>query len=163
MKNAYFAGGCFWCITPVFMELDGVKDVISGFSGGDEVNPAYEAVKHQETGHRETIRIEYDEAKVSYGALLDIYLENTDPFDGGGQFIDRGFSYTLAVFYENDTEKQLAEEKLNALRASSGRDVFVAVEPFTAFYDAEEYHQHFYQTHPEEFEQELISSGRKKA
>ncbi len=161
MKNAYFAGGCFWCITPVFMDTEGVKDVVSGFSGGIEKDPSYEDVKHQLTGHRETVKITYDEAKVTYGQLLDIFLTYTDPFDGEGQFIDRGRSYTLAVYYETEEEREITEEKLKELKNASGRDVFVAVEAFTAFYDAEDYHQHFYLTHPEEFEEELISSGRK--
>ena len=92
MEKAYFAGGCFWCITPTFRSMEGVFDVVSGYSGGEEVNPTYEDVKHQRTGHRETIRIDYDPAFVSYEQLLQIYLDSVDPFDEGGQFIDRGFS-----------------------------------------------------------------------
>ena len=74
MKTAYFAGGCFWCITPTFQELPGVQAVTSGYSGGMEVDPVYEDVKYQRTGHRETIRIDYEEEKVSYGQLLEIFL-----------------------------------------------------------------------------------------
>lgn len=161
MKNAYFAGGCFWCITPSFTETDGVFGVVSGYSGGDEINPAYEEVKAQKTGHREAIKIEYDETKVEYGRLLDIFLENVDPFDKEGQYIDRGFSYTLAVFFENDEEKRLAQERIDKIAEASGKEVYISLEPFRSFYDAEEYHQMYYLKNPEAFEKEMIESGRK--
>lgn len=162
MKTAYFAGGCFWCITPTFQGMDGVFTVTSGYSGGAEVNPSYEDVKYQRTGHRETIRIAYDEDLVSYAQLLDIFLSGVDPFDEGGQFIDRGHSYTLAVYYETEQERQLAAAAIGALEKASGQKVYISLEPFTAFYTAEEEHQDYYRKHPEEFRQELIDSGRLK-
>ena len=162
MKSAYFAGGCFWCITPVFAEHDGVKSVTAGYSGGEEENPSYEAVKSQSTRHRETIRIDYDEKLVSFEELLRIFLQNVDPFDGGGQFIDRGRSYTLAVYYTEEEERLCAVELLHALEAASGKQVFVALERFSAFYDAEEYHQNYYLKNPEAFAEEMRSSGRVK-
>ena len=160
MNTAYFAGGCFWCITPTFRELEGVDNVISGYSGGAEINPTYEDVKYQRTGHRETIRIDYHPESVSYRELLDIFLNGVDPFDEGGQFIDRGHSYTLAVYYRTAEEKQIAETAVRALEAESGRTVFISVEPFSTFYNAEEEHQDYYRKHPEEFRQEIIDSGR---
>lgn len=160
--RAYFAGGCFWCVTPIY-KMYGVDKVVCGYSGGDEVNPTYEDVKHQKTGHRETISLEYDPEKVSYSKLLDIFFANVDPFDSEGQFIDKGFSYTLAIYYNNDEEKNLAKERIEKLRADSGKEVFVALEPFKSFYEAEEYHQDYYLKNPEAFEKELIESGRKKA
>lgn len=159
---AYFAGGCFWCITPVF-EMLGVKKVISGYSGGDEVNPVYEDVKAQRTGHREAFSVEFDPEVVSYETLVETYLEHVDPFDFGGQFIDRGHSYTLAIFYLDEAQKAAAEKKLAALEAVSGKKCAVALEAFKNFYDAEEYHQDFYLKNPEKYEAELIESGRKKA
>ena len=162
MKNAYFAGGCFWCITPTFRELEGVKNVVSGYSGGPEDNPTYLDVKHQRTGHRETIRIEYDPAKVTYPDLLELFLSGVDPFDEGGQFIDRGHSYTLAVYYLEDAERAAAEEAIRALEDQSGQKTFISVEPFKSFYEAEEEHQDYYLKHPAEFQQELIDSGRLK-
>ena len=162
MKNAYFAGGCFWCITPTFREMEGVSNVVSGYSGGLEENPAYEDVKYQRTGHRETIRIDYDPDRVSYRELFDIFLNSVDPFDEGGQFIDRGHSYTLAVYYLTEAEKAVAEERIRTLEAESGRNAFVSVEPFRSFYSAEEEHQDYYRKHPEAFRQELIDSGRIK-
>ncbi len=159
--KAYFAGGCFWCVTPVY-KVYGVDRVVSGYSGGTEENPAYEDVKHQKTGHRETVMLEYDPARVSYERLLDIYFANVDPFDPEGQFIDKGHSYTLAIYYTSEAEKQLAAERIRRLKERSGKEVYVALEPFTAFYEAEDYHQDYYLKHPAEFERELIDSGRKK-
>ena len=160
MNTAYFAGGCFWCITPTFQEMVGVRRVVSGYCGGDEADPSYEDVKYQRTGHRETIRIDYNEARLSYRQLLDVFLANVDPFDGGGQFIDRGHSYTLAVYYQNEPERTQTEEAIARLEQESGKHVFVAVEPFKAFYSAEEEHQDYYLKNPEAFRKELIESGR---
>ncbi len=161
-QKAYFAGGCFWCITPIFKETDGVSDVISGYSGGDEIDPEYKDVKSQKTGHRETIMIEYDHDKVSFDALFDIFLNGVDPFDGEGQFIDRGHSYTLAVYYISDEQKRIADMKIAGLEKEAGKKVYISVEPFKSFYPAEEEHQDYYLKHPKEFKQELIDSGRIK-
>ena len=163
METAYFAGGCFWCITPTFKEMAGVVDVVSGYSGGTEVNPTYLDVKYQRTRHRETIRIDFDSAKVTFEELLEIFLSSVDPFDPDGQFIDRGHSYTLAVYYCSAAQQQAAEAAVRALAEETNQDVYVSIEPFTAFYDAEEEHQDYYLKHPEEFRQELIDSGRIKS
>ena len=162
METAYFAGGCFWCITPTFKETDGVLGVVSGYSGGDEIDPAYIDVKTQKTGHRETIRIDYNPEKVSFAELFAIFLSSIDPFDAGGQYIDRGHSYTLAVYYLSEDQKRISQEGIRQLEASSGRQVYISVEPFKSFYSAEEEHQDYYLKHPKEFEQELIDSGRKR-
>lgn len=161
MKKAYFAGGCFWCVTPIY-KIYGVDKVVSGYSGGDEPNPTYADVKAQKTGHRETIMLEYDPAKVSYSQLLEIYLANVDPFDGEGQFIDKGFSYTLAIYYNDEEERKLATEAVNDLKSSSGKEVYIAIEPFKSFFEAEDYHQDYYLKNPEAFEREMIESGRKR-
>ncbi len=162
MMRAYFAGGCFWCVTPIY-KISGVDRVVSGFSGGKEKNPSYEDVKAQRTGHRETIMLEYDPDKVSYDKLLDILFANVDPFDPEGQFIDRGHSYTLAIYYTSDTERDLAARRIRELAEKSGKEVYVALEPFGGFFEAEEYHQDYYLKHPEEFEKELTQSGRKSS
>ena len=160
VKSAYFAGGCFWCIEPMFQTMAGVEDVISGYCGGDEENPRYEDVKAQRTGHRETILIEYDDEKLSYGDLLEVFLRSVDVFDGGGQFIDRGRSYTLAVYYTNEVEKAAAIERLEKIEADTGEKPAVAVEEFKSFWPAEEYHQDYFLKHPEELRRELEESGR---
>lgn len=162
METAYFAGGCFWCITPTFREMPGVADVVSGYSGGAEENPCYEDVKYQRTGHRETIRIDYDPEQVAFEQLMDVFLGSIDPHDPDGQFIDRGFSYTLAVYYLSETQHAAAQGRIARLEKESGEPVYIAVEPFRSFWQAEEYHQNYDRKHPEEFRQELISSGRVK-
>lgn len=162
IETAYFAGGCFWCITPAFRELHGVFDVVSGYSGGAEEHPSYEDVKYQRTGHRETIRIDYDPDRVSFDALMDIFLRSVDPYDPDGQFIDRGFSYTLAIYHCSEEQRAAAEAKIRKLEESSGQTVYVRIEPFTSFWRAEEYHQDYYRKNPEAFRQELIDSGRMK-
>ena len=154
--NAYFAGGCFWCITPTFKNTNGVCAVTCGYCGGDEVNPTYEDVKKQKTQHRETIKIEYDENIVSYETLLNIFINNVDINDDGGQYIDRGRSYTLAIYYENGEQKKTIDKVLE------GKNACISIEPLKVFYDAEEYHQDYYLKNPKEFEEELINSGRKK-
>ena len=162
MKTAYFAGGCFWCITPNCKNTPGVLRVVSGYSGGDEADPTYLDVKYQRTGHRETILVDYDETQVTFPELLDIFLCGVDPFDEGGQFIDRGHSYTLAVYYTETGEKTTTEKAIAFIEEKTGRKAYISVEPFKSFYIAEEEHQDYYLKHPKEFEQELIESGRKK-
>jgi len=154
---AYFAGGCFWCITPIF-KIYGCSKVTCGYCGGLEVNPTYELVKSQKTKHRETISVEYDDEIISYDKLIDIFLYNVDVNDSNGQFIDRGYSYTLAIYYQNDYEKNIAYEKRSKLE----NPLNVAIEPYINFYQAEEYHQDYYLKNPDEYEKELIESGRKK-
>ena len=159
-KTAFFAGGCFWCIAPIFDETEGVASVVSGYCGGDEENPTYEQVKSQQTHHRETIRIEYDPEKVSFMQLLEIFLESVDPFDTGGQFIDRGESYTLAIYWTDETERISAEKRLQDLAEEAGKCPAVSVEPCKTFWPAEKYHQDYYLKNPEAFEKEWRESGR---
>ena len=150
MKKCYFAGGCFWCIAGPFYELVGEDNVISGYSGGNEVNPKYEDVKNQLTHHKETICIIYDEKEVSLEKLVDIYLLNVDPFDKDGQFIDRGKSYTLALFYNDDFEFNLYKRKIQELEARHNKKCYIDLIKFDKFYKAEEY------------QNELRKSGRLK-
>lgn len=160
-KKAYLAGGCFWCITPVFMTY-GAEKVVCGYSGGDEVNPRYEDVKAQRTGHRETICVIYNPKKMDYRTILDIFCSNVDPYDGEGQYIDRGRSYTLAIYYNDEYEKRLAEEVIAELVSNDGRKPEIALEAFKSFYEAEDYHQDYYLKNPENFQKELRDSGRLK-
>lgn len=156
MRYAYFAGGCFWCIQPVFDETYGVASVTCGYCGGTEDMPSYEDVKSQSTGHRETVRIEYDEQKTSFSYLLQVFFDSVDVSDGGGQFIDRGRSYTLAVYYTNEEERRQVTDAVNGLGCAGT----VAVEEYIRFYPAEEYHQDYYKKEPEKFACELDFSGR---
>ena len=160
MKNAYFAGGCFWCIAPVFRNQKGVFKVISGYSGGSEIEPSYEQVKSGLTHHRETISILYDEQLIAFEDLVQIFLWNVDPYDPEGQFIDKGHSYTLAIYYNDDNEKMISENKVSQLEKSSGKHAFISLEPFKVFYAAEEFHQNFDIKNPDLFQKELQESGR---
>ena len=162
IKNAYLAGGCFWCIAYAIEQIEGVNKVISGYCGGEEINPSYEDVKAQKTSHRETIKVIYDNQVLSYHDLLKSYLENVDPFDDGGQFIDRGYSYTLAIYYNDLAEYEIARALITELEKKTQKNVYIALEPFNCFYEAEEEHQDYYAKEPNAFNEELIKSGRKK-
>ena len=109
IKSAYFAGGCFWCMEESFEKVDGVLEVISGYSGGKTKNPTYKEVTYGNSGHFEVIKIRYDIKKINYEKLLDIFWINIDPFDSTGQFCDKGYSYRSVVFYSIDTEKKLIQ------------------------------------------------------
>ena len=108
-EKATFAGGCFWCMRPVFGQMNGVIGVVSGYAGGGKEDPTYEEVSSGMTGHREAVEVTYDPAKVKYADLLDVFWENVDPTNAGGQFADRGNQYKTAVFYHDDTQKAIAE------------------------------------------------------
>ena len=162
MKIAYFAGGCFWCIAALLDTIEGVHKIVSGYSGGDEINPTYEEVKAQKTGHRESIKVIYDENKTSYEKILEMFLNNIDPFDDGGQFIDRGHSYTTAIYYTNEQELSTAKLAINKVEKENNRKTAVAIEPFKSFYEAEEYHQDFHLKNPGKIKKEFEESGRTK-
>jgi len=157
----YLAGGCFWCIAMPFYETKGVIQVLSGYSGGEEINPSYEDVKSQKTSHRECIKIEYDEEVVSYKELLKIYFDHINPFDDGGQFIDRGNSYTTAIYYRNNKMYESAKSIIESIEMESNKKVAVELLEEKDFYMAEEYHQNYGLKNPELIEKELIESGRK--
>ena len=118
INTAYFAGGCFWCMTKPFDKFDGIEKVTSGYMGGHTENPTYEEVKSGNTGHFEVVRIEYDVALFSYHKLLEIFFSVIDPLDSGGQYQDRGPQYKTAVFYSNNNQKELAEQYIENLQDS---------------------------------------------
>ena len=164
MNETYciLAGGCFWCIAMPYYELDGVKNVYSGYSGGKEINPTYYEVKHQKTSHKECIKIVYDEDKVSFEQILKIYFEHIDPYDDGGQFIDRGDSYTTAIFYRDENMYHIAKNYIDGIENEFKKNVKVKLLKEELFYLAEEEHQNYGLKNPLEIEKELIESGRKK-
>ncbi len=145
---AVFAGGCFWCMEPPFDAVDGVQSTTSGYTGGHLKNPTYEQVTGEDTGHYEAVRIVYDPDRVSYEELLYVLWRNIDPLDAGGQFCDRGDSYRAAIFYRNDEERVLAEESRDAVAEQLGDEVVTEILPADTFYDAEDYHQNYYQENP---------------
>lgn len=146
---ATFAGGCFWCMEPPYEKLVGVSKVISGYAGGKEKNPKYKDVASGKTGHREAVQVHYDPSLISYQRLLEVFWMNIDPTDNSGQFVDKGFQYTAAIFYHNKEEKKLAERSLEILQKTKKfKKIVTRLEPFTTFYPAEEYHQDYYKKNP---------------
>ncbi|GAB6193615.1 peptide-methionine (R)-S-oxide reductase MsrB [Desulfocastanea catecholica] len=161
-KTAVFGGGCFWCMEPPFEQLDGVVEVMAGYSGGEEENPTYEQVSSGRTGHIESVRVVYDPEKITFKELLDTFWRYIDPTDPGGQFADRGDHYKTAIFYNNDEEKKIAEQSRAELEASGvfTRPIATALRPAQPFYPAEEYHQDYYKKNVFHYEAYKVGSGR---
>ncbi len=162
LEKATFAGGCFWCMTPPFEKLDGVKEVISGYTGGHVVNPTYEDVTSETSGHRESVEITYDPSVITYQKLLDVFWHQINPTDAGGQFVDRGESYESAIFYHNEEQRKLAEASKKKL-AESGRfdkPIVTEILPAGPFYRAEEYHQDYWKKNPVRYKFYRFNSGR---
>jgi peptide-methionine (S)-S-oxide reductase len=146
--TATFAGGCFWCMEPPYDKIDGVASTISGFSGGEIANPSYRQVASGETKHTEVVQVIYDSTKVDYDRLLRVYWHNVDPFDGNGQFCDRGSQYRPAIFVHNAGQRRLAQQSLDTVSARFDQPIAVKIHDLDAFYAAEQYHQNFYKKNP---------------
>jgi len=162
MDKAIFAGGCFWCLDAPFEKLDGVKDVISGYTGGQVKNPTYEQVSSGTTGHLEAVEVIFDPKIISYSEILDVYWKQFDPTDAGGSFYDRGSQYTSAIFYTDDLQKKVAEDSKERLNRSGifNKPIVTKIEKFTEFYAAEDYHQHYYKKNPDHYYSYRKGSGR---
>jgi peptide methionine sulfoxide reductase msrA/msrB len=162
METATFAGGCFWCMEPPFEQLEGVKEVHAGYTGGETENPGYEEVSSGRTGHLEAVEIEYDPSKISYRELLDVFWRQIDPTDVGGQFADRGKQYKTAIFYHNENQKQIAEESKRQLDSSGtfSKPIVTQIRPAMPFYSAESYHQDYYNNNPLHYNRYKKGSGR---
>lgn len=165
-KTAVFAGGCFWCLEPPFDKLkeSGVLDTIVGYTGGETDNPTYEQISSGKTGHKEVIKVVYDSQKISYQELLDVFWKNIDPFDGIGQFCDKGDQYLSAVYYLDDEQKNDYLKSLEALKKKG-----IEVKNFktqllkaSEFYPAEDYHQDYYLKNPVRYKYYRYSCGRDK-
>jgi peptide methionine sulfoxide reductase msrA/msrB len=144
------AGGCFWCTEAAFEQLDGVLDVESGYSGGDEKTANYKAVSTGRTGHAEAIRITYDPAKISYDQLLDVFFDAHDPTTLNRQGADKGTQYRSAIFYASDEEKALAEKKIDELndKGAFPHKIVTRLEKLDGFFPAEDYHQDYARQNP---------------
>lgn len=159
---ATFAGGCFWCMVSPFEERPGIIRVVSGYTGGHTVNPTYEQVCTDQTGHTEAVQITYDSDLFPYEKLLDIFWQQIDPTDAGGQFHDRGSSYRTAIFYHTEEQRQLAEASKRALQESGrfDREIVTEILPAAPFYPAEDYHQEYYRKKPMHYRAYRRGSGR---
>jgi peptide methionine sulfoxide reductase msrA/msrB len=163
-EQATFAGGCFWCMVSPFDEQPGIFQVVSGYTGGVTQNPTYEEVCSNTTGHYEAVQITFDPEVFPYRKLLELFWQQIDPTDVGGQFNDRGLSYRTAIFYHNNEQKELAEASRKELE-NSGRfqkPIVTEILPASTFYRAEEKHQDYYKKNPFHYNLYKEGSGRSR-
>ena len=147
MQQAIFGGGCFWCTEAVFLQLKGVNTVVSGYAGGHTQNPSYEDICTGTTAHAEVIRIEFDDAQISFAQLLDVFFATHDPTTLNRQGNDIGTQYRSVIYYLNDEQKVQAQASIDELKAE-GLDIVTELSPAPEFFDAEEYHQNFFARNP---------------
>jgi len=162
MELATFAGGCFWCMVAPFEEIPGIVRIVSGYTGGQIVNPTYEEVCSGQTGHYEAVQVTFDPGQTEYQTLLDIFWKQIDPTDPHGQFFDRSSSYRTAVFYHNDQQKELAVNSKRVLE-ESGRfncPIVTKILPAGEFYPAEDYHQDYHHKNRDHYQAYRRGSGR---
>ncbi len=162
LSVAYFAGGCFWSVESALEKLGGVSEIISGYMGGKEETATYEDVASGKTGHRETVKVFYDPAKVSYAELTEYFLKHIDPTDAGGSFYDRGHQYTSAIYYSTETEKGSALRVISKLDQTKvlSKSIVTKVELAKKFQSAPEYHQDYTQKNPTHYSAYSKASGR---
>ncbi|MEH1007108.1 peptide-methionine (S)-S-oxide reductase MsrA [Winogradskyella sp. ECml5-4] len=146
--KAYFASGCFWCVEAIFESVKGVEESISGYAGGYTENPTYEASNTGKTGHAEAVEIIYDPEVVSFATLVDVYFGSQNPTQVNGQGPDHGSQYRSIIFYQNDEQKQIIEDKKAALAKELDTTIAAEVYPFQKFWIAEDYHQNYERLHP---------------
>jgi len=146
--RAYFASGCFWCVEAVYESVKGVEESISGYAGGFTDNPTYEASNTGKTGHAEAVEVIYDPEVISFSELVDVYFGSQNPTQVNGQGPDHGSQYRSIIFYQNDEQKKIIEDKKAALAKELGETIAAEVYPFQKFWVAEDYHQNYERLHP---------------
>ena len=159
---AIFAGGCFWCVESDFDKVPGVLETVSGYTGGTVADPNYKQVTAGGTGHREAVKITYDPKQVSYARLLHIFWRSVDPTDRGGQFCDRGYGYTTAVYATSTAQRRAAEASKSKLQETGKlkAGIVTAIETAGPFYAAESYHQDYYKKNPVRYKIYRFNCGR---
>jgi len=163
LEKATFAGGCFWCMEPPFIELPGVSGVTVGYTGGSKTNPTYEQVSDGGTGHAEAIEVLFDPAKISYAKLLDVYWHNVDPTVKDRQFCDGGNQYRTAIYTHTPEQRRAADESKAALeqdRRFAGKPLYTEIAAAGPFYAAEDYHQHYFRKNPTQYKFYRWNCGR---
>jgi len=143
-EKAIVAGGCFWCVESDFEQVQGVKSVVSGYTGGTTANPTYKKVGAGGTGHYEAVEIAFDPAKISYAQVLHMFFRSVNPTDAGGQFCDRGDSYRTAIFPLNAAQTAIAEQAKDEAARDLGKKIVTPILAAKPFYKAEDYHQDYY-------------------
>lgn len=148
MKKAYFASGCFWCVEAIYESVEGVKEVISGYSGGHTKNPTYESSNTGTTGHAEAVEVIYDPEAVSFKTLVEVYFGSQDPTQVNGQGPDRGSQYRSIIFYQNAEQKKIIEEVKAEIAKKYDKPIAAEILPFQKFWKAEDYHQDYEKNNP---------------
>ncbi|MDC0861736.1 peptide-methionine (S)-S-oxide reductase MsrA [Alphaproteobacteria bacterium] len=161
-EKIYLAGGCFWCLEESFQDVDGVISAISGYSGGHTENPTYEKISSGKTGHIEALEIIYENEIINIDSILNIFFKNIDPFDGNGQFCDKGYQYQSAIFINNNQIKILANKYISLIENKYNQEVKTLILEFDKFYEAENYHQDFYIKNPIRYNYYKSGCGRTK-
>ncbi|MFD1018409.1 peptide-methionine (R)-S-oxide reductase MsrB [Thalassobacillus hwangdonensis] len=163
LKKATFAGGCFWCMVEPFDERPGIEAIISGYTGGHTENPTYEAIITKKTGHVEAVEITYDPEIFPYERLVELFWQQIDPTDPGGQFHDRGESYKTVIFYHDEEQRRIAEASKKVLEESGkfNDPIVTEIKPATTFYPAEDKHQDYYKK--QSFHYKLYKKGSGRA
>jgi peptide-methionine (S)-S-oxide reductase len=151
LKTAYFASGCFWCVEAVFQSVKGVKDAVSGYSGGEKENPTYEQIGTGTLKHAEAVKVIYDPTQIDFKTLVIVFFGSQDPTTLNRQGPDRGSQYRSIAFYENENEKKVILDYINQLNEDKvySAPIVTEVKEFTTFWKAEEYHQEYERLHPE--------------
>jgi len=162
MKSIILAGGCFWCMESPYHETNGIIETIPGYTGGDTESPSYYEVASGKTGHYEAVKVLYDETSTSLEKILEIFWQQIDPTDRGGQFADRGPQYRTAVFYNNEEEREIITKSRDKLQTSGVFEKTIETEilPVKEFYPAEEYHHKYFLKEPEKYLNYKKGSGR---
>ena len=162
IKSMYVAGGCFWCVEEVYEKVEGVLSVYSGYSGGHVENPSYQEVVLGNTGHIEAVEINYDSSLVNEEQLVKLLFLNIDPFDEGGQFCDRGYSYKSAFFTSDENLKKIINDYILKIENNHNQKVQTLVLSFKNFYLAEDYHQDYYKKNSIRYNYYKYSCGREQ-
>ena len=161
-QKIYLAGGCFWCLEEAFQDEKGVISAISGYSGGHTINPTYKEVSKGDTGHIEALEVIYEDKIVNINQIFNIFFQNIDPFDGNGQFCDRGYHYQSAIFISNEKIKNLSNKYISIIENLYNQKVKTLLLDFDKFYNAEDYHQDYYIKNPIRYNYYKKGCGRTK-
>lgn len=148
LERAYFASGCFWCVEAVFESVKGVKEAVSGYSGGHTENPTYEQTNTGRTGHAEAVEVIYDPDVVDFKTLTEVYFGSMDPTQKNGQGPDIGSQYRSIIFYQNEEQKKTIQQTMKEVSEEYEKPLAVEVLPFQKFWEAEAYHQNYEKNNP---------------
>ena len=151
MQTAYLAGGCFWCVEAIFQRVNGVKELTNGYCNGLTQNPSYEEICSGQSNHAEVLKVDYDEQQISYSELLEVFVATHDPTSLNQQGADKGTQYRSAIFYTDDSQRQIAKSLIANIK-----DAVTEITELDVFYPAESYHQNYYNNNPNQSYCQLV-------